>query len=312
MRVLPAPSSATTGPPDSPDSPQTLEISDRSPKCVRCSYDLRGAPAEGRCPECGLSIARSVELADLCKADHAWLMGMARGIAWLAIGLAASLIFIVLLILADASEAQALGENLSTIPLAGALVSFAIGFYLVTLKRDDQWTPRGFNAVRVVTRWIFAVALPLVPVAIWLPKLGSTLADDVAFPTMFLLAGGFASALLYALMLAEMINNRSLVLQTRVILCGLILCGMLISVLGMAIMHSITSFASPWIPRITYSGTLLFALRAVVGTVLLLGVWTLALLLNYGKCFREAAIIGLGVEDNLSASPPLPDSESTA
>ncbi len=28
--------------------------------CVHCGYDLRGLPANGRCPECGTAIARSI------------------------------------------------------------------------------------------------------------------------------------------------------------------------------------------------------------------------------------------------------------
>ncbi len=46
--------------------------------CVRCGYNLRGVPADGNCPECGLGIARSLALGQqLRESRPAW-------IAWLA------------------------------------------------------------------------------------------------------------------------------------------------------------------------------------------------------------------------------------
>jgi len=51
------------------------------PRCLRCNYDLHGLPADGNCPECGLSIARSSDAAggELRHAPPGWLASLSWG-----------------------------------------------------------------------------------------------------------------------------------------------------------------------------------------------------------------------------------------
>ena len=80
------------------DGPEVLSgrIVIESIPCERCGYDIRGLPADGSCPECGRSVQSSLarwidpefhRLPDLSNPRV-----VARGLHWLAIGLATSFI----------------------------------------------------------------------------------------------------------------------------------------------------------------------------------------------------------------------------
>jgi len=60
--------------------------------CVGCGYDLRGLQSDGRCPECGLSIERSLHGDWLGVADRDWIdtvrLGIALGMPYLLVYLA--------------------------------------------------------------------------------------------------------------------------------------------------------------------------------------------------------------------------------
>lgn len=47
--------------------------------CVHCGYNLRGLVPDGRCPECGTLIARSIRGDLLSAADPAWLTRVSQG-----------------------------------------------------------------------------------------------------------------------------------------------------------------------------------------------------------------------------------------
>ena len=47
--------------------------------CIHCGYNLRGLATDGRCPECGALIARSIRGDLLWRADPAWLARVSGG-----------------------------------------------------------------------------------------------------------------------------------------------------------------------------------------------------------------------------------------
>ena len=60
-------------------SPDLDPILPDSRLCAHCGYNLRGLPPEGKCPECGTPIARSLHGNLLSAADPAWLQRIYRG-----------------------------------------------------------------------------------------------------------------------------------------------------------------------------------------------------------------------------------------
>ncbi len=66
-------------------SPADDEIA-RDVPCLQCGYNLRGLTSFHTCPECGLTVARSLRGDRLCFADPRWVRRLARGAGWCAWG----------------------------------------------------------------------------------------------------------------------------------------------------------------------------------------------------------------------------------
>ena len=67
--------------------------------CIRCGYNLRELSPDGRCPECGTPIHRSIHGDLLSAADPAWLTRVSRGFTLIeaaAVTLASIALFLVL------------------------------------------------------------------------------------------------------------------------------------------------------------------------------------------------------------------------
>ena len=63
--------------------------------CNHCGYNLRGLLSEGRCPECGTEVARSLRGDLLVAADPAWLERLIRGHLYVATGYVGFFLFAV-------------------------------------------------------------------------------------------------------------------------------------------------------------------------------------------------------------------------
>jgi hypothetical protein len=62
-----------------PVADDTTATIDADTFCSQCGYNLRGLRSDGRCPECGLSIAESIRGDALCFADPDWLRKIELG-----------------------------------------------------------------------------------------------------------------------------------------------------------------------------------------------------------------------------------------
>ena len=67
--------------------------------CMNCAYDVRGVSAEGACPECGLSVAVSVQL-QLRAAPHSWINRLIIGGWTIVFALVFVLFFLVMMFVA--------------------------------------------------------------------------------------------------------------------------------------------------------------------------------------------------------------------
>ena len=72
-----------------------VDIIEEEYPCCGCEYDLRGLPADGRCPECGVAVGVSLEGNTLHHADPRWLKRLMVA-GWLVpAGVAAAVLLIV-------------------------------------------------------------------------------------------------------------------------------------------------------------------------------------------------------------------------
>lgn len=148
------------------------------PTCIVCGYDLRASPPEGRCPECGAAVERSLHGDWLRYADQHWVRAVHRGLSWTWRGVAAVLIsmiallaFVIGLALIDAvSSAPIPGWFEGTfivivtiLWLAGG-ASLALGLWLLSTPE-----PRTADAEPLRPVMLRTLSLAILPVIIlWL------------------------------------------------------------------------------------------------------------------------------------------------
>lgn len=119
--------------------------------CLRCGYNLRGAEAEGACPECGLEVERSLRGDRLMFADAGWLATVSFGwvgLAWvLSLG---SVVTVVLGVVAADAEQPWIG----LFAISGWLLGTVICVWCATERdpRDAELESRPAVS-RPFTRW---------------------------------------------------------------------------------------------------------------------------------------------------------------
>ena len=161
---------------------------DHDHPCIKCGYNLRTLPTNGRCPECARPVADSLLPDDLAYAPIEWLRHMRRGFRLLFV---ASFLFLMrgCRVLADpVDEPSACG-------LAFVVALFILGVVLATHRMPQRVTDRG--------RWLrhsargaaalFAAAILTRVAAVWIVPGGLGRFDSV---TTWLAWVGFACALL--------------------------------------------------------------------------------------------------------------------
>lgn len=156
--------------------------------CLGCGYNLRGLARDGRCPECGESVERSLH-GDLIRyADPKWVDRITRGlkamyysvVASLILGLFAAIIGGAFLVSAAFSPIVAVIMIAVWTAWVGIELAYPIGWWLAT-TRDPAESERRSNE-RVALRTTAVLFFPMVYawLAVELPAWVSTQYADLA------------------------------------------------------------------------------------------------------------------------------------
>ncbi|UCD75867.1 MAG: hypothetical protein JSV91_02900 [Phycisphaerales bacterium] len=102
-----------------PPPPIHLLVRDKAPDlstqdvpCVGCGYNLRGLKPDGRCPECGLEIERSLHGDDLLYSSAAYLDSLCRGIRLIFVVLILEIVFMFVAIVGGVTLAVTINPTL--------------------------------------------------------------------------------------------------------------------------------------------------------------------------------------------------------
>ena len=146
--------------------------------CVACGYALRGLPADGACPECGMSIRRSLSGDQLWAADPKWLARIARG-QWLVacgmfLSVVGSLVGVLLTIgyfvfTTSRPGLPSIVENVFTVVLACLVLAVSAGLCMAgvgvfslmaqegrDIERESMWSARNLARMSVIGAVVMA------------------------------------------------------------------------------------------------------------------------------------------------------------
>ena len=192
-----------------PDPPKPLPRSKRPATveverhCRRCGYDLRGLPADGRCPECGTPIADSGAGESLAFADADWLRRVALGCRVIFAAIAGGT-------LAGAAAAWAGGPAAqAAVAVASGVLSVA-GVWLATAGERGDRRPPGERGRRVAARaLIFAspAAAVLGLLAVTSPAAGQATRDGLTLAGFALSIVAFSAHVLVPLCLRDLADR---------------------------------------------------------------------------------------------------------
>ena len=119
--------------------------------CLACHYNLRGIAPQGKCPECGHPIERTLRDGDLSHAAPVWLRQVAGGARWISAGMMLILLMGLLLLalgLAPFGQASVMTEMYLMVGLlAAGLVQVCL--YLAGMWAFTHPEPKGLSLIHI-------------------------------------------------------------------------------------------------------------------------------------------------------------------
>ncbi len=192
-------------------------------RCVRCRYDLKGLSPDGLCPECGMSVERSLALDRLYLADPAWLARLARGQTLIAGGLCLLLSGMVLavfsLVVRAGHGSTSTDPIVATMVLCSGMILSAAALLatgvLLTTAQDPSM--RGFErmfSARVLARAGLVAHVAFIGLAFAIDALPLSFLTRVPVRTVLLLLA-VASATISIVSLLKWIGSRAMLIPAR-------------------------------------------------------------------------------------------------
>jgi hypothetical protein len=241
--------------------------------CRKCGYNLRGLSPNGRCPECGTAVGRSLQGDYLHFADPQWVRTLASGMDWL---VAALLLGIIVGAAVRGITGGPSGETLWTecAQLLASLISF-VGYWKLTTPDPVGLEDPSKITARKLTRITQLAGLATAVAAILVPKSWSVLPVIVAAFVIVIAIVGMFATLTYARQLALRIPDERMAGHCRIVMWGIVACMGLGFILGLAM-------------AIVGPGAAFGACFVALG-FLVFGIWSLVLIFRFRRAFKESA-----------------------
>ena len=251
-------------------------------RCLSCGYNLRGLSPDGRCPECGTAVGRSVCGNFLCYCEPAWVESLARGPGWVA----ASIPISILVGVAGHAFAASSGPTVPRmVSLAGGLVSL-VGYWKLTAPDPSELEPN--TTVRQVARWgkmtEFGLSL-LIFGGMSLGWLGTGFVNLPESVVSFVAMVAIVAMFVHAGRLAIRIPDERLAQESRTVMWWLIIAQALGFVpAGVAMAGGIGASTSGY-----WALAIILIVFTAWGLFVNFGLESLTLLLRYRRAFRDCA-----------------------
>lgn len=252
--------------------------------CRLCGYNLRGLSPQGRCPECGSAVGRSVHGDFLRYSDPAWVKHLSDGAAWL---IAAVFLAIGLGVLGQGVDIVLGTRVYARLSSMAATAVSLFAYWKLTMPDPGNPETEALWNIRQMTRVLAVAGLGgemSGTAAALVAGSGWVYVACFAVYLALSLAGTVGSFLLFVLMrrLALRIPNDRLAGQTRTVMWGVVI-GTLAVILGagLALAVMAAGASSPG-PLICVSG---------VGglAMLVFSIWWVVLLFWYRRTLKLAA-----------------------
>jgi hypothetical protein len=259
-------------------------------RCARCAYNLRGLALDGRCPECGAPIARSVHGNLLRYADPDWLDKVRFGTT---LKLWNLLIMVVLAITVGAGVY--LGISRGILPIA-QLIGGCLGLwalFLVTSPEPTVGADEDPITLRKVVRTaaVFGFFGEQLKEAAQLGDLPVAVIVGASVLALVSLVAAFGE-FVYFRRFARRIPNEGLARSTTIVMWGFVISGGLVATVGgVAAATVFVSGAAPAPRGATAAAAVSIGLSVCVLVMVFFGfgIWYIVLLFRYHSAFKTAA-----------------------
>ncbi len=206
--------------------------------CVKCDYNLRGLPGDGRCPECGEAVTSSLRRDRLMFADRKWLSRIVRGLtlSYAVTGATPLLLLPILVVFSIPSFAFGLGV------IAPALAVGAALFFVTPAEPHRLGTPPSWTTREVARAlgllWVATLIAAVAMFSADLPANNSVVLASMTAAVSLALVVGF---MLHLHTLAGRIPDRRLARRSLglVILFGALIPLGVADVYATRVLHSI-------------------------------------------------------------------------